>query len=381
MNARYVTLMLFITAACSSGGEDNKPDSGGNSGSGGTGGGDITQAGRGGNLAQSEGGQGGSSAGGAVAGAGGSRLAMGGAGGAGGVTALGGQAGASEGCPVAAPTSGLKLRFLASAQTMLADQSVAAWTDQVSNIVAAQADATRRPSVRSNALNGKPVIRFDGDNDFLSFVFPVTGKDKMSVVTIGRTWQFQRGSENADCDFDKDGLTDVGRELNCSGTDQTFLAWNEGGNAFKSTGIFLGLGQQEATFRFGTGRDYQYFKTPFILEKPINDAFVWSAAVLDGVWRTLYVNNQIPRGRSNYRDAALHELRTRADQNGQGAMQAGWTGVVGDTEPTAWMGRGRFNVNTSFWAGEVAEMLIYEVALSEAERAQLGRYVKCTYGL
>ncbi len=376
MNARYLTLMFLFAAACSTGGRDrgnDSSDAGGDAGSGGGGGGDAPLGGSGGNPANGDGGRGGQT-GGAAAATDGSTAT-------GGSTVLGGQGGATEGCPAAAPTSGLKVRFLASAQTMLQDQNVAAWTDQISNLQAGQADATRRPSVRSNALNGKPVIRFDGDNDFLSFQFPVTGRDKMSVVTIGRTWQFERGSENADCDFDKDGLTDVGRELNCSGTDQTYLAWNEGSNAFKSAGIFLALGQREATFRFGTGRDYQFFKTPFVLEKPIHDAFVWSAAVLDGVWRTLYVNNQIPRGRSNYRDAALHELRARADQNGQGVMQAGWTGAVGDTEPTAWIGRGRFNVNTSFWAGEVAELLIYDIALSEAERTQLGRYVKCAYGL
>lgn len=375
MNVRHLQMMLLVAASCSSG-EDQI-----NSGTGGAGGeaaaGSTATGGQGGGQVGEQGGRGG-----AIAGMGGGGGPGGGqAGSAGGSTAMGGQGGPAEGCPSAAPTVGLKARFVASAQTTLQGQNVATWTDQVSNIEAVQADATRRPSVRSNALLGKPVIRFDGDNDFLSFTFPVTGKDKLSVVTIGRTWQLQRGAENADCDFDKDGTTDVGRELNCSGTDQTFLTWNEGSDDFKSTGIFLGLGQHEATFRFGTGRDYRFFKTPFVLEKPINDAFVWSAAILDGVWRTLYVNNQIPRGRANYRDAALHELRTRADQNGQGVMQAGWTGAVGDTESTAWIGRGRFEAASSFWAGEIAEMLIYEVALSDADRMQLARYVKCTYGL
>lgn len=383
-----VTLMVFLfTAACSSGGKEpaNRNGSDGDGGAASGAAGSNPTGGQGGNV---NGGQGGNVNGGQGGNVNGGQQASGGSGGiavsnggGGGSAQTGGQAGGSENCSAAAPTSNLKLRFVASAQTMLDGQNVAAWRDQVSQVQATQADASRRPSVRNNAINGKAVIRFDGENDFLSFVFPVTGKDKMSVVTIGRTWQFQRGGENADCDFDKDGITDIGRELNCSGTDQTFLTWNEGGGGFKSTGIFLGLGQQEATFRFGNGRDYRFFKTPFVLDKPVNDAFVWSAAVMDGVWRTLYINNEIPRGRTNYRDAALHELRTRADQNAQGATQAGWTGAIGDTESTAWLGRGRFGENTSFWAGEIAELLIYEAALSDADRAQVGRYVKCTYGL
>ena len=375
MKIGSVTLTLFLfTAACSSGGNEpaNRNGQGGNGGAASGGAGNNPAGGQGGNV---NGGRGGQQASGGAGGLAGSNGGMGGS------AQMGGQAGESGGCPAAAPTSNLKLRFVASAQTMLDGQNVSAWSDQVSQVQATQADASRRPSVRNNAINGKAVIRFDGENDFLQFVFPVTGKDKMSVVTIGRTWQFQRGGENADCDFDKDGITDIGRELNCSGTDQTFLTWNEGGGGFKSTGIFLGLGQQEATFRFGNGRDYRFFKTPFVLDKPVNDAFVWSAAVMDGLWRTLYINNEIPRGRTNYRDAALHELRTRADQNAQGATQAGWTGAIGDTESTAWLGRGRFGENTSFWAGEIAELLIYEAALSDADRAQVGRYVKCTYGL
>ena len=62
-----------------------------------------------------------------MAGAGGASKPMGGQGGTGGsVTAMGGQAGTAEGCPAAAPTAGLKLRFVASEQAMLQGQNVAA---------------------------------------------------------------------------------------------------------------------------------------------------------------------------------------------------------------------------------------------------------------
>ena len=95
--------------------------------------------------------------------------------------------------------------------------NVAAWTDQVSQVQATQGSTARQPTLRSNALNGKPVVRFDGDDDFLSFTYPLTGKHKMSVVTISRTWALQPASPNDVCG------TQIGKELNCSGTDQTFL--------------------------------------------------------------------------------------------------------------------------------------------------------------
>lgn len=46
--------------------------------------------------------------------------------------------------------------------------AVSAWNDQSGNFNnATQSDATRRPTLVANALNGKPVLRFDGGNDSL----------------------------------------------------------------------------------------------------------------------------------------------------------------------------------------------------------------------
>jgi hypothetical protein len=387
-SSRAAIAVLLFGFACSPGQGSNREQSGGSEAAGGGSSGNATEGGTNGQGGGSGGqrttggtsGEMGTTGTGGIAATGGT----GRAGGTGGVVQTGGGGGTivnPVGCPVAIPASGLKLRLVASEMTTVEGQSLTAWVDPTSKISATQQVANRRPTVRLNALNGKTVVRFDGEDDFLSFTFPVTGKDKLSVVTVARTWRYDRGGENNDCDFDKDGITDIGRELNCSGTDQTFLAWNEGSGAFKSSGIFLGLGQTESTFRFGTGRAYRFYKTPFVLEKPVNDSFVWTAAVMDGVARTFYINNAVPRGRTNYRDTELFELRTRADQNEAGATQSNWTGAVGDTESTAWLGRGRFDQSTSFWPGEMAELLVYESALSTEDRAQLSRYVKCAYGL
>jgi hypothetical protein len=282
---------------------------------------------------------------------------------------------------VTAPVRGLALRFTADSALTLQGGYVAAWKDtNGTEIVATQNNASQRPIVRNNALNGHAVVHFDGIDDSLSFPFLVTGKDKMTIAIVSRTWEYQRASENRDCDFDKDGLTDVGRELNCSGTDQSMLAWNEGGGAFASTGIFLGLGQTEATFRFGTGNAYRGYKTPYILEEPVKDRFVTFVATMDGYDRKININGAIPRGSPNYRDLKpLQTLATRADTDDQGKVHSDWPAAIQRTENTAWIARGRFDAPTGYWAGDVAEISIYNAALTDAERLALEASLRCRY--
>jgi hypothetical protein len=282
-------------------------------------------------------------------------------------------------CPDAPPERGLKVRF--RADTGVTDEGgVRAWHSLAEpSIEAAQDDGNRRPQVIDAALNGHPVIQLDGEDDVLGFPFPVTGLDHMSLAAVSRTWTYQPGSPNADCDFDDDGLTDVGRELNCSGTDQSLLCWNEGGGAFASTGIFYGVSQTEVTFRFGTGQQYRFYKTPFVLESPPEDRFNWNLAVMNGAERTFWLDGVVPSGRLDYRDPEVFELRTRSDLDSAGATHGDWPAALGSAEPNAWIGRGRFEPATSYWAGEVAEILIWDVALTDNEREQLQRYVECRY--
>jgi hypothetical protein len=67
------------------------------------------------------------------------------------------------------PPAGLKLWLKADAGvTVSADGSVTAWEDQSSNANhAGQLDEALAPKLVPNALNGKPVLRFDGADDFL----------------------------------------------------------------------------------------------------------------------------------------------------------------------------------------------------------------------
>lgn len=203
---------------------------------------------------------------------------------------------------------------------------VARWSNLVmGGPDAEQGDSQRRPEWREDALAGGPVVRLDGHDDFLRLALPV------------------------------------------GGTDQSLLCWTEEGNAFTEQGIFFGVGQHEATFRFGTGDAYPHYKTPFVLEHPNDDRFVFALALLDGQERSLFINGEVPRGRTSYESDELIELHARAE------------GEAVRAEPVAWIGKGRFEAPTSFWAGELAELFVYDASLDESERQSLEAYVTCRY--
>lgn len=264
---------------------------------------------------------------------------------------------------VAPPARGLRVRLLASqGLDTAADRPIGLWRNVVEGGPdAEQAEPERQPILIHDGINGRPVVRLDGNDDYLAFNFPVSGKTELTLATVSRTWEYQRASPNSDCG-DR-----IGRELNCSGTDQSVLCWTEEGNAFTEQGIFYGLGQREATFRFGTGDSYPHYKTPFVLERPNEERFVFGMALLDGQLRKMLINGAVPRGRPNYESNELIELSTNAEG---GAVRA---------EPIAWIGKGRFTPASSFWAGELAELLVYEVALDLAEQSELEAYVRCSY--
>jgi hypothetical protein len=244
----------------------------------------------------------------------------------------------------------------------LVEGRVARWTNRViGGPDAEQTDPERRPEMREDASGRGPVVRLDGHDDFLRLALPVGGKTALTLAAVTRTWEYQRASPNRDCG------DAIGRELNCSGTDQSLLCWTEEGNAFTEQGIFFGIGQHEATFRFGTGDAYPHYKTPFVLEHPNDDRFVFALALLNGQERSLFINGAVPRGRARYDSDELIELRTRAQ------------GEAVRAEPVAWIGKGRFEAPTSFWAGELLELFVYDASLDEGERGSLEAYVSCQY--
>ena len=79
------------------------------------------------------------------------------------------------------PTAGLQLWLRADAGVTLNGTTVSGWADQSGNgNDAIQANASRQPLLVAGALNGRPVLRFDGANDRLG----LTGATPMSQISL-----------------------------------------------------------------------------------------------------------------------------------------------------------------------------------------------------
>lgn len=77
---------------------------------------------------------------------------------------LGGEVGASNPIPASAP----KLWFDASTLELSDGTAVDTWTDSSGNGYDATATLTTRPLLKTNIVNGKNVVRFDGSNDYMT---------------------------------------------------------------------------------------------------------------------------------------------------------------------------------------------------------------------
>ena len=84
------------------------------------------------------------------------------------------------------PSTGMKVWLKADAITNLVDgNSVSNWPDSSGNGYGAANTATLCPTFRTGVLNGKPVVRFDGDNDYLiNSVYSHGANDETLFVVV-----------------------------------------------------------------------------------------------------------------------------------------------------------------------------------------------------
>ena len=86
------------------------------------------------------------------------------------------------------PMTGMKLWLKADSGTTT---PVSTWKNQVGNgEVALQAGSDNKPTLIANGLNGKPVVRFDGTNDFLNL------PDVMSTATAGEIFLVLKATQD-----------------------------------------------------------------------------------------------------------------------------------------------------------------------------------------
>jgi hypothetical protein len=179
-------------------------------------------------------------------------------------------------------------------------------------------------------LNGLPVIRFDGVDDFLTFTLPVNGLTGMTLFIVAANTPSQTvGSSRAE---------------------RAALFWNE--TADWGT-VYLSPFQSTVSFRFGTT---QPSNAP-LYSRPssIGANFTVTAALKNGTNDSLYVNGAL----------AL--------------SQVGKLSSLAGCQSTGNVGRG-YNNNTYF-AGDVAEVVVYNRALSASERQSVEQYVNSKYAL
>jgi hypothetical protein len=230
------------------------------------------------------------------------------------------------------PTSGLKLWLKADVGiTKDGSNYVSAWADQSGGgLNATQSTSGIKPVYTASVISGKPVVRFDGSNDYLSFgPLTVNGLTQMTMVLVSSNRADQSGGSNGDYNV--------------------ALILDETGNWGK---VYLGPFQKTVSTRYGTGQasNFNIYTRP----SSIGTGFSTSISVKNGTTEYLYVN---------------------------GTSVGTYTGklsTIANTSSTGWLGRGG---NNTYFNGDVAEVLIYNRALTDPERQSVQAYLSGKYGL
>ena len=223
------------------------------------------------------------------------------------------------------PLAGLAAWYRADQGVVMSGSTVSEWKDQSPyGRHAVQSTAGHQPSILPNACNGKPALAFDGNSKNLLANIPVNGLGGLTLTLVTA------------CDQDADHMP------NCSP-----LLWAETGN----WGItHLAPRKSAVVFMFGTGLST-------IVQYPRPAAatgFVLTTARKDGATESLFVNG--------------------VQVWSEGGRRPSLQGV----SPAVVLG-GDFN--GSFFNGRIAEVMVYERALPDAERQRAEQYLKLKYRL
>jgi hypothetical protein len=223
------------------------------------------------------------------------------------------------------PLGGLAAWYRADQGVVANGPTVSEWKDQSPyGRHATQTTAGHQPSIAPNACNGKPALVFDGNAKNLLANVPINGLGGLTLILV------------TSCDQDGDHMP------NC-----TPLFWGETDH----WGItHLAPRKSAVVFMFGTG-----VSTIVQYPRPASAAgVVLTTARKDGATESLFVNG----------------VQVWSEGGRRPALQG--------VSPAVALG-GDFN--GSFFNGRIAEVMVYERALSEAERQRVEQYLKLKYRL
>jgi len=227
------------------------------------------------------------------------------------------------------PLTGLKLWFAADYGVTAANGKVQRWRDQSGTRAdAVQNTAAYQPALVKGALNGKPVVRFDGVNDFMTFQYSPNGLTAMTLVLVSAAAQDYDGSSN--------------------GVRNAPLFWNETGPWGT---VHLSPFQRLVRFRFGTGQTGNL--PTHQLKDPQGKKPRVVIAVKSGPTESLFVDGQKVLA-LNGKLSKIQRVQARGN-----------------------LGRG-YNDDT-FFAGDIAEVLVYQRALTAQEIASVQQYLQAKY--
>ena len=244
--------------------------------------------------------------------------------------------------PTNVPRSGLAVWLRADQGVILSgSRGVATWADRSGNKHdAVQLVPTQQPTLIPNAVQGHPVLRFDGVDDCMTFPCAVSGLTGMTIFMVSSTLEERAAANYA---------------ANAA------LYWQETATC---SGVALNPSQSKVWCYFGTGQlqPLLVYSRPTALDR----GFSLTTAQKSGPEVLLFVNGQ-------------ESLRIRGQKP-----------AIGANEKTGQIGRGEGDLVTNrqfqgqregwtYFSGEIAELMVYTRTLGEAERKSVEQYLLSKY--
>ena len=224
------------------------------------------------------------------------------------------------------PAQGLRLWLKGDAGVNAANGKIASWADQSGNgILAAQSNASLQPAFAQSGQSN--VVRFDGVRTSLNFPLAINGWTGMTILMVAANSVDVTGGSSP----------------------KAAIFWDE--TAWWGT-TYLSPYQSNVSFRFGTTQTYNWpdYKRPASVGTGLN----LTTALHSGITDYLYLNGTLAYS--------------------EGGKYAAIQGTVNSGA----LGQGYGN---TFFGGDIAEVLVYNRALSDVERQGVETYLMSKYSL
>lgn len=226
--------------------------------------------------------------------------------------------------------AGIRVWFKAESLNLADNAAVASWADSSGlGIVAAQATGTQQPLYVASAINGKPAVRFDGVNDSLLFTTPHLDLTNKTIFVVGKA----RVSLNA-------------VRLFLGNSSANYYVGGAGGNKTVTSHSNMALAQ--------------VFYSPTLLSFPSGQF-----AILSYRWSVSGPSVSV----SHYIGGSLSGTLSNTQGHHPDPFNNWSLGALfsGDT--------------ANCWDGEIAELIVYDTALTDANRGKVENYLKQKYGI